>query len=209
MFKKSLIVLPPPRKILTISISAGIVAALMPLSALAESAETETEVPKLYDSFYGYEWGTKLEDIQASEVEEGMLEGKDYYLEPDVIDGVDQFELYGIEVGGYETVALFLCEDGILTAGGYDVDDEFLPDLKEKYIDVYGAPAIEKESIGWGSCSVWIDEEKNYIIISELLGIEYVSCDSLVNEDNFPALEEYHGIDLESELNAVGNLDNI
>lgn len=178
-------------------------------SASKSETESEVETESLYNSFYGYEWGTSLEDIKEGEITDKMMEGAQYALIENVMDGVDRFELRTAQVGGYEATAAFFISENGLIAGGYDVDEAVMPSLTEKYFEVYDTPDFQEESEDYGNCYIWIDSEKNYIVMSEYDGIIYASCDSAVNEALCSIVEDHYGIDLESELNASGNLDNI
>ena len=80
------------------------------------------------------------------------------------------------EVAGYSDVSSsYLFSDNKLIAGSYDldIDDTAFDDLSKKIAQTYEKPYLEKESTGWGKLSIWIDDSKDVITLSEMLGITF------------------------------------
>lgn len=176
-------------------------------SASSDNA-SEDSSPKI-DSFRDYEWGTSFEDVRGVEVTSDMKELLDYQ-EQDV-DGMTGLTIKNGNVAGYETEIGFAFDDTGLIAGGYDldIDDDSFTEWVQKYTDEYGEPVLEKESIGWGACALWVDDSKNFIFLSGLTGISYGKADSPYLQFLNDGLYKYHEIDLEEEINKIGNTDGI
>ena len=163
------------------------------------------------DSFRDYQWGTSLDDIRSKEITADMKEDIDYSEESE-----SDFKGISIthgDVAGYDASIGFVFENDKLEAGGYLVNeknDKVYSDLFKKYSSKYGTPVISTESVGWGPCHIWIDNDKNFICFNDLSGISYVSkdCSSYINELN-DLLKEFYKIDLIESLNQIGNTDGI
>lgn len=104
-----------------------------------------------------------------------MKEAVDY--QRDESNGISALTLLHQEVAGYSDVSSsYLFSDNNLVAGSYDldIDDETFDDLSEKIVKIYGKSCLEKESTGWGKLSIWIDDSKDVITLSEMLGITFL-----------------------------------
>ena len=177
------------------------------------AGETEIESPLTtsIDNFRDYKWGTPIDELKKNEISTDMKENFDYEPETESNDGtLSSFRIIDGVVGGYSADICYTFFNGKLTAGEYDLslEDNDYTDLVKKYSDKYGNPVVEKESVGWGPCSVWIDSEHNFIFIDSW-GISYISSDSPLVEAYSESLYKYHEISLEKELNKIGNTDGI
>lgn len=184
--------------------------------------EAETEIlasengAVMIDDFRGYKWGTDFDEILAAEGGEIVQEASETLciLENGKITtngNVQTLEISEGEVGGYPAVIQYGFYNNKLFVGGYQVDleDADYLDMVEKYSSVYGDPWLQKESTGWGPCSLWIDKDKNLIYISTVADIMYFSSDEMSMNICRDYLENFHEIDIDVEMNKIGNVDGI
>ena len=114
-------------------------------------------------------------------------------------------------VAGFDTEIAYIFDEDGLTAGAYDpdIDEDSFDEWVEKYVEKYGDPVLEVESIGWGKCTLWTDASKNFIFLSGITGISYVEADSPYLKLLNNGLDKFYGIDLEEELDKICNTDGI
>lgn len=118
----------------------------------------------------------------------------------------------GGNVAGIEIRSVgYIFSDNKLSAGVYDltINDTEYSDLVEKYTSIYGDASLSKESTGWGDCSLWIDSEHNVVCISGTIGIVYIQNGSPYTDYIGDMLTEFHEINLQDEINKIGNTDGI
>ncbi len=171
------------------------------------SAEPATGISQI-DSFRGYEWGTAFDDIKSQEITSGMLEYRDYRIdEVGSVDGLTDLCMYNGSVDTYDTNVEYLFQNDKLVSGGYDmeIDDSNYDDICNGISEKYGDPDITKPSTGWGNCSMWIDDNQNVILVSEALGLLYFQNDESTIELFSESLEKFHEIDIDKELQKVGD----
>lgn len=161
-------------------------------------------------SFSDYPWDTSYDDIYSDRITSDMKEAVDY--QRDESNGISALTLLHQEVAGYSDVSSsYLFSDNKLVAGSYDldIDDETFDDLSEKIVKIYGKSCLEKESTGWGKLSIWIDDSKDVITLSEMLGITFFEADSPCLEFLNDQFIEFHDVDLVSEIKKYNNLDGL
>lgn len=161
-------------------------------------------------SFSDYPWDTSYDDIYSDQITSDMKEAVDY--QRDESNGISALTLLHQEVAGYSDVSSsYLFSDNKLVAGSYDldIDDETFDDLSEKIVKIYGKSCLEKESTGWGKLSIWIDDSKDVITLSEMLGITFFEVDSPCLEFLNDQFIEFHDVDLVSEIKKYNNLDGL
>ncbi len=183
--------------------------ACAPSMKQSETSDNVSENQQI-NSFMDYTWGTTIDKIKKNEITSDMEENIDYM--EDTTDDSVMLTITGKEVAGYKTDIGFLFSNNGLEMGCYDLDieDDDYTDLIEKYTAKYGAPTVEKESTGWGPCTIWIDDNQNFICITDVYGIIYsTKSNSFVTNTFNDFLKEYHEIDLYEELNKIGNSDGI
>lgn len=132
------------------------------------------------------------------------------YQEQDV-NGMIGLTIKNGSLAGCDTEIGYIFDDSGLIGGAYDpnIDDDTYAQWEKKYTDEYGDPILKKESTGWGPCTLWVDDSKNFIFLSGLTGISYCKSDSPYLEFLNDGLYKYHEIDLVEELNKIGNTDGI
>lgn len=198
------------KKILCSIFACVLAVSLSACGAAASSDKTAAadDTPKI-DSFRDYAWGTSYEEIKSAEITDDMKELLDYQ-EQDV-DGMIGLTIKNGDVAGHDTEIGYIFDDSGLIGGAYDpgIDDDSFVEWEQKYIDEYGDPVLEKESTGWGACALWVDDSKNFIFLSGLTGISYGKADSPYLQFVNDGLYKYHEVDLEEELNKIGNTDGI
>lgn len=186
------------------------------VSVLASGDEKKTGI----SSFRDYEWKTSFDEIFQSEITQAMIEGADY----DMGDADYQKNFIQIKngsVGGYDaSVDYIFSESGLITAG-YELDligaDE-VTDIINKYESVYGDAVIIKIYTPGKTCAVWVDEQGNKILLDlneeEDVDPEEKSDAIIYFEHDSDFWDLYakslkHSIDLDKELNKIGNTDGI
>lgn len=199
-------------KLLTV-LSALILAFCIP----ATGCSTTSTPPKssdnsetLINSFGDYEWGTNIATVKSQEITSDMKESIDYSEENN--DNMIGLSISGGNVAGIETRSVgYIFSDNKLSAGVYDltINDTEYSDLVEKYTSIYGDASLSKESTGWGDCSLWIDSEHNVVCISGTIGIVYIQNGSPYMDYIGDMLTEFHEINLQDEINKIGNTDGI
>lgn len=200
-------------KLLTM-LSALILAFCIPATGCST---TSTPPPKnsdnsetLINSFGDYEWGTNIATVKSQEITSDMKESIDYSEENN--DNMIGLSISGGNVAGIETRSVgYIFSDNKLSAGVYDltINDTEYSDLVEKYTSIYGDASLSKESTGWGDCSLWIDSEHNVVCISGTIGIVYIQNGSPYMDYIGDMLTEFHEINLQDEINKIGNTDGI
>lgn len=176
----------------------------------AQDQTSASEKAVQISSFSDYPWDTSYDDIYSDQITSDMKEAVDYQC--DESNGVSALTLLHQEVAGYSDVSSsYLFSDNKLVAGSYDldIDDETFDDLSEKIVKIYGKSCLEKESTGWGKLSIWIDDSKDVITLSEMLGITFFEADSPCLEFLNDQFIEFHDVDLVSEIKKYNNLDGL
>lgn len=175
-----------------------------PVSAETKADESEPQISEI-NSFREYDWGTTLDDVKEQEIKSDMLEYRDYRL--DEIDDISDLCLYNGSIDTYDANVEYMFLNGELVAGGYDldIDDSNYEDICTGVSEKYGDPKIEKSSTGWGDCSIWIDDEKNMILVSEKMGILYFEYNTDMIDRFSVGLEKFHEIDIKKELEKFGD----
>lgn len=161
-------------------------------------------------SFSDYPWGTSYDDIYSDQITSDMKYIIDY--QEDTSNDISALTLLHQEVAGYSDISSsYLFSNNRLIAGNYDfdIDDNAFNDLSEKIVKIYEKPYLEKESTGWGKLSIWIDDSKNAITLSEMLGITFFEADSPFLEFLNDQFIEFHDVDLVSEIKKYNNLDGL
>ena len=165
---------------------------------------SEEESSPQISAFNDYDWGTSYEDIKSAEISTDMKELLDY-RETDGVDGMFSLSLFEQSAAGYPATIEYIFSNDELVAGGYDIgiDEEIYADIKKKLTLEYGDPDVEKDSTGWGKVSVWIDDSKNILCLSEILEVLYMEADSpfldFINEQFI----EFHELDITSVLSGA------
>lgn len=199
------------RKILCLSSCAII--GLVSLGCSYVTAQDQTSVSEKttkISSFSDYPWDTSYDDIYSAQITSDMKETIDY--QRDESNDISALTLLHQEVAGYSDVSSsYLFSDNKLIAGNYDfdIDNKAFDDLSEKIVNIYGKPYLEKESTGWGKVSIWIDDSKDAIALSEILGITFFEADSPFLEFLNDQFIEFHDVDLVSEIKKYNNLDGL
>lgn len=176
-------------------------------SSDAEQSSEEGSDPQI-SSFNGYDWGTSCEDIKTTEISADMKELLDYEENNgvDELDGMSVLSFFKQSVAGYSATIEYAFSNDELVAGlyGIDIDEEIYADLLEKLTLKYGNPDVEKDSTGWGNVSVWIDDSKNMLCLSEFFdALYYIAADSpLLNILNEQFIE-FHELDITSVLSGA------
>lgn len=176
------------------------------VAASSKNTETEAEFSQI-DSFRGYKWGTSGDVIKENEITPDMKEILDYTIETDAESGLEGITVVDGYVDSYDAQIGYIFSDGVLVAGGYelDVNDDNYEDICKGISEKYGEPFISKESTGWGPCSIWIDENSNFISVSGILDILYVQSGSPFLDMQVESFERFHEIDLLRELDKAGD----
>lgn len=184
----------------------------------------ETETVGTIDGFRGFSWGTSLEDVMAGENTEEMEKYTDYRIIEDLseastleVEGVSELILKNAEVAGYEAETTFVFHDNKLIAGRYwlEVDQEeeedAIQDLLKKYTSVYGEPLLSRTDSGWGPFNLWVDTDKNFIYLDGFPSIEYSYIDAPYVRElcHLDEEEKYFHVDIEEEINKIGNVGGI
>lgn len=221
-YEKENIFYPPPkksdnlagtsfRKILCLSSCAIIgLISLGCSNVTAQDQASALEKAVQISSFSDYPWDTSYDDIYSDQITSDMKEAVDY--QRDESNGISALTLLHQEVAGYSDVSSsYLFSDNKLVAGSYDldIDDETFDDLSEKIVKIYGKSCLEKESTGWGKLSIWIDDSKDVITLSEMLGITFFEADSPCLEFLNDQFIEFHDVDLVSEIKKYNNLEGL
>lgn len=200
-------------KLLT-TLSALIFAFCIPITGCSTTStpppENSDNLEVSINSFNDYEWGTDMDTIKSKEITPDMKKSIDYSEENsgDMIG----LSINGGDVSGIETRSVgYIFSDNKLSAGVYDltINDTEYSDLLEKYTSIYGEASLTKESTGWGGCSLWIDGEHNVVCISGTIGIAYIQNGSPYMNYIGDMLTEFHEINLQEEINKIGNTDDI
>ena len=137
-----------------------------------------------------------------------MLEYRDYRIdEISSMDGLVDLCMYNESVDTYDTNVEYLFLNDKLVSGGYDmdIDDSNYDDICNGISEKYGDPDIVKSSIGWGGCSMWMDDNQNVILVSEALGLLYFQNDDSIINLFSENLEKFHEINIENELKKAGD----
>lgn len=199
------------RKILcSISCIAIALASIGCSSVSAQNQETTDQDVQQISSFSNYSWDTSYNDIYSAEISSEMKENIDF--QRDESDGLTMLALLNQEVAGYSGItSSYIFSDEKLVAGNYalDIDDEVFEDLNDKITEIYGTPYIIKDSTGWGKLSIWIDDSKDVITLSEMLGVTFFEADSPFIEFLNDQFIEFHDVDLVSEIKKYNNLDGL
>lgn len=173
------------------------------------SSQESTHKP-LINSFTEFSWGTSKDEVFQSVTKD--ISEYAYSLEKQD-RGIESLNVIEGNVGGYDARVSYLFSDDSLIAGGYSINDTLdesgYEDLVEKFTSKYGKPSVSKESTGWGPLLIWIDQDKNFIYFEDSGDIGYVKNDSPIIPQVADQLKKYHEIDLQSELNKVGNTNGI
>lgn len=173
--------------------------------------ESSSEKTDQISSFADYLWGTSYADIYSDKITQNMKAQIDY-LEDESDNSLSTLTVFHQEIAGYSDVSSsYIFSDQKLTAGEYDlkIDDKTFEDLSEKMTVKYGDPYLTKDSTGWGKLSIWIDESKNIISLSEILNILYVEADSPLLDTLNEQFIEFHELDLLSEINKYKNSNGL
>lgn len=150
-----------------------------------------------------------MEEVKSAVISSDMQENVDYQLATE--DGITGLVINATQVAGYDTAASYLFLDNQLVAGLYPVEfpDSEYSALQSKYCSVYGDPVIDQESTGWGPCSLWIDQNGNFVFLSHMCGILYSTPNSSIIEMYSTGISKFHGIDLSEELSKFTNTNGI
>lgn len=207
--KKTLyFILPPPKRFLHNALNiAKISLCFCLVGCSATSADPVVEASQI-DSFRDYNWGTTFDDIKSNEITSDMLEYRDYRIdEISSMDGLVDLCMYNESVDTYDTNVEYLFLNDKLVSGGYDmdIDDSNYDDICNGISEKYGDPDIVKSSIGWGGCSMWMDDNQNVILVSEALGLLYFQNDDSIINLFSENLEKFHEINIENELKKAGD----
>lgn len=176
----------------------------------AQDQASTSEKAAQISSFSDYSWGTSYDDIYSDQITSDMKEAVDYQC--DESNDISALTLLHQEVAGYPDVSSsYLFSDNKLIAGSYDldIDDTAFDDLSKKITQTYEKPYLENESTGWGKLSIWIDDSKDVITLSEMLGVTFFEADSPCLEFLNDQFIEFHDVDLVSEIKKYNNLDGL
>ncbi|MDO4330313.1 MAG: hypothetical protein Q4C66_13390 [Lachnospiraceae bacterium] len=179
-------------------------------SNFAQSEVNATQQQSSIVGFRDFEWGTDQSSVESAIITSDMQNGTDYNTGEE--SGYYGIQIINTEVAGYKTNAAYFFQNSQLSFGLYDltVDDSNFQDLVAKYTDKYGSPAAQQESIGWGPCAVWVDSNKNFIVISGFLNnILYISSGCPYTDSLADMLPEYHNINLQDLLEQSGNTTGV
>ena len=168
----------------------------------------EEESDSQISSFNGYDWGTSYKNIKSAEISADMKELQDYEEanEVDELDGMSVLSLFKQSVAGYSATIEYAFSNDELVAGLYDIDidEEIYADLLEKLTLEYGNQDVEKDSTGWGNVSVWIDDSKNMLCLSEFFdALYYIEADSPILDILNEQFIEFHELDITSVLSGA------
>lgn len=174
----------------------------------AQDSETAAQDSGI-SAFNSCAWGSSLEEVKAAVITAGMQENTDYMVSTE--EGITGLTINATQVAGYDTAAGYLFVDDQLAGGLYSVDfpNSEYSILQSKYCAVYGDPVIDQESTGWGPCSLWIDQNGNFVFLSHMCGILYGTPDSSIIDLYSTGISEFHGIDLSAEISKFTNTDGI
>lgn len=202
------------RKSLLVIISAVCIFFTTASAAVSGEAVKEDGVKDI-SSFGGYEWDTPYEEVLENEITPDMSSYTDYELDEDEDLHMKTIILKGRSVGGYDAVTQFIFSESGLSAAGYALDvigSEEVADIVGKYAAVYGDALVVKEYSAGKTCAIWEDGKENRIALF-LDAEEGEDSDSIIyfsNGSEFWDLYSEHGpINLNKELNKIGNLDGI
>lgn len=162
----------------------------------SQSGTSSTRDSSVISGFDKYTWGESINNIKAddsslSEIETGIdgmaaLSGTD-----SSIYAIPATVLYCFDSDGLEAIVYDTTES---------MTDEQYKELCDRLIDSYGQADVSKESTGWGQCSVWVDDSKDYAFVSQMDYVAFSEHDSLFTESASDTLENFHEIDLKSLL---------
>lgn len=169
-----------------------------------EKAETAVEFSQI-SSFREYEWGTSIDTIKEKEIAPDMKEILDYSIESE--SDLVCLTIEDGHVDKYDAKIGYVFSSDSLVAGAYDLDvnEENYEDICNGISEKYGEPAIQKDSTGWGDCSIWIDDDGNFISVSGILGIMYVQSGNPFVDMQAESFDRFHEIDLLKELGKAGD----
>ena len=159
----------------------------------AQDQASTSEKAAQISSFSDYPWGTSYDDIYSDQITSDMKETVDYQY--DESNGISALTLLHQEVAGYPDVS-----------SSYLFSDN---NLSKKITQTYEKPYLENESTGWGKLSIWIDDSKDVITLSEMLGVTFFDADSPCLEFLNDQFIEFHDVDLVSEIKKYNNLDGL
>ena len=166
------------------------------------TAKKESEISQI-DSFRGYAWGTSSEDVRKEEITTEMKSGTDY--QSNILSSESKLStltIYNRQIDKYDASVEYLFLDNQLVCGGYEItiDDSNYSDICAGITEKYGDPYIEKPTIGWGRCSIWIDDEKNAIMASEAIGLIYFQNNDTIIDFLADNIQKFHGIDIKNNF---------
>lgn len=179
---------------------------------------------KTIDGFRGNNWGTSMEEVLESEITEDMTEYIDYRIVEDLSDGspladedITLLIIKHADVAGYKSDARFFFHEDALVAGEYQVDvdreqeDDANQDLLSKYTSVYGEPIVERTDSGWGPFTLWVDADKGFVFLDgfQYIVYSYIDAPCVSWICNFDDEEKYFHVNIEAEINKIGNIDGI
>lgn len=160
-------------------------------------------------TFNNCTWGSSMETVKATVITSNMQENVDYQVATE--DSITSLVINATQVAGYNTSASYLFVDDQLVAGLYPVEfpDSEYSTIQSKYCAVYGDPVIEKESTGWGACSIWVDSEHNFVFMSKMCGIVYGTENDTVLDLLDLQFSQFHEINIRDVLGKAGNLSGV
>lgn len=166
------------------------------------TVKKESEISQI-DSFRGYAWGTSSEDVRKEEITTEMKSGTDY--QSNILSSESKLStltIYNRQIDKYDASVEYLFLDNQLVCGGYEItiDDSNYSDICAGITEKYGDPYIEKPTIGWGRCSIWIDDEKNAIMASEAIGLIYFQNNDTIIDFLADNIQKFHGIDIKNNF---------
>ena len=166
------------------------------------TVKKESEISQI-DSFRGYAWGTSSEDFRKKEITTEMKNGTDY--QNNILSSESKLStltIYNRQIDKYDASVEYLFLDNQLVCGGYEItiDDSNYSDICAGITEKYGDPYIEKPTIGWGRCSIWIDDEKNAIMASEAIGLIYFQNNDTIIDFLADNIQKFHGIDIKNNF---------
>ena len=200
-------------------VTSVILASAMCFTALASDSTPAQDQAEKKDisSFGDYKWGTSYDDVFQGEITSDMIERADYSVEEETDYGMKTIEIKHGSVGGYDASVAYLFSDSGLNAAGYVLDlvgTEEVSDIIDKYETVYGDATVTKSFSATGTCVLWVDDLENKIVLL-LDEEEEESSDAIIyfaHDSDFWDLyaeDLKDSIDLDKELNKIGNTDGI
>lgn len=139
-----------------------------------------------------------------------MKEAVDYQC--DESNDISALTLLHQEVAGYSDVSSsYLFSDNKLIAGSYDldIDDTAFDVYQKKSLKHMKSLILKRNLLVGGKLSIWIDDSKDVITLSEMLGITFFEADSPCLEFLNDQFIEFHDVDLVSEIKKYNNLDGL